>query len=652
MAAVHATTYRELYLTYPAVNLALFNAIFEGGTVPAPAVRLNQFLSSSDDTAKVLVYLGGTVPAPRVLSVHGLFKFAPSLAGASQWDDNVFGLHDDVSGGHRAVTPLALPNGVLNRTAGVHVPVLANLDAAWAAALAADATSTSLGPYVAGDPNTESVTTRFVTGVPNQYVELVLSNQDCSPRTFWTVVIGQIITDGNGAACSALVNWARVACTLSAANVNVLHGHAPQPFLPDLPFRQRIMAKLDRDLPVAVVGGATAFPDAATQAITNLCTLQAAKVGKKTVKEYKKGLYEVLCKFMGSADEADFPPFWAEFATTAKGDRIALLQGVLVTAAEAGNQEWAPPTPALVEVLAMGSFASRNADDLMNGLTVFHMDPTEEGEAAAHQLAYAYESSYSSGAKPSLGELLELKATKAAIPRTVHSALQQLKAYSTLIGVLFGTIPFVGHLADFVDKFGKEMGSFENTFSKVESVEGMLGRFLMKFHILTRDFLYRRLSSPWDEIVALPMYQSVIHAYTLREWATLPFIPATYLKPKAGEEGKKKKSRAEGSTTACGSTNGPAARATRLQNTSHVTAALVTRFTTWGRELNTVTSVAGVTSAYVDGTGRAPENQVCLSYHLRKFCYAEGCRRAASHRQLTPSEVNAVAQFMTDVGIP
>jgi hypothetical protein len=100
MAAVTATTYLEVYRTYPAVNLGLFNVIFEGGANPSPAVRLNHFVSSSDDTAKMLVYLGGTVAAPRVRSVHGLFKFAPSLAGPSQWDDQVFGLHDEYGGRH------------------------------------------------------------------------------------------------------------------------------------------------------------------------------------------------------------------------------------------------------------------------------------------------------------------------------------------------------------------------------------------------------------------------------------------------------------------------------------------------------------------------------------------------------------------------
>ena len=279
------------------------------------------------------------------------------------------------------------------------------------------------------------------------------------------------------------------------------------------------------------------------------------------------------------------------------------------------------------------------------------MDLSNEGDAAAQCLAYMYESTYTGGAIPSLEDLQELKATKAAIPRTVHSAVQQLKAYSTLMGVLFGNTPFVGHLADFVTKFGSVMGLFESTFSKVESVEGMLGRFFMKFHILTRDYFYRRLSTPWDETTPLPAYSGVVDALTLCEWATLPFLPAAYLaKPKAND-GKKKKNRNE-TGGAAGGTPTPAARAGRLRNTTHVNAVLVARFTAWGQELNTVTSTTEITPAYADGSGRATENQICLSYHLRKSCSVTGCRRAPSHRQLTASEVAAVAQFMTDVGIP
>jgi hypothetical protein len=422
MTAIPAASYLELYRTYPALNLPLFNAIFEGGAAPAPAIRQNQFLSSSDDTANVLVYLGGSIAAPRVMFAHGVFKFAPSLTGPSQWDDRVFGLHDDLAVNYRSVTPLAFPHGIFNRTGGVRVPTLVAMDAAWTAALAADPDAVGLGPYTAADADAESVNTRFVSGIPNQYVELVMTHQGCTPHEFWETVIGQIRVDGHEGDCSALVNWARVACSFSVANSSVLLGHGPQPFVPDMLFRQRLMTKLDRDVPAPTVAGANAFPDAATQALTNLCTLQAAKVGKKTIKETKKGLFEVLCKFLSTSDEADFPPFWAELAATSKGDRIALLHGFLVTAAEAGNKEWAQPTPALVEIVTQGTYASRNVNDLLMGLTIFHMDPLDDGEAAALQLAYAYEATYSSSATPSLGDLQQLKATKAAIPRTVHSA--------------------------------------------------------------------------------------------------------------------------------------------------------------------------------------------------------------------------------------
>jgi hypothetical protein len=184
----------------------------------------------------------------------------------------------------------------------------------------------------------------------------------------------------------------------------------------------------------------------------------------------------------------------------------------------------------------------------------------------------------------------------------------------------------------------------------VETVEGMLGRFFMKFHILTRDYFHRRMSTPWDETTPFPRYLSIIQALTLREWATLPFLPASYLVQAKTEDGKKKKKRNEGGGNPGGSVT-PNNRG-RLQNTSHQTPALITRFTNWGQELNTVTGLAGVTPAYVDGTGRSVEHQICLSHHLRKSCTNEGCRRAASHRQLSGTEVAAVAQFMTDAGIP
>ena len=106
--------------------------------------------------------------------------------------------------------------------------------------------------------------------------------------------------------------------------------------------------------PFAIDLWTSSFPDAATQALTNLCTLQAAKVGKKTIKETKKGLFDVLCKFLGTNDVMAFPPFWVEFADTSKGDRITLLQGFLVNAANAGNGEWAQPTPALTEIVTHG----------------------------------------------------------------------------------------------------------------------------------------------------------------------------------------------------------------------------------------------------------------------------------------------------------
>jgi hypothetical protein len=140
-----------------------------------------------------------------------------------------------------------------------------------------------------------------------------------------------------------------------------------------------------------------------------------------------------------------------------------------------------------------------------------------------------------------LGEICELKATKACIPSTCFQCLTQLHAYTTLMVVLFGAnAAFVGHLQDFVTNFGLHLGTFESLFKGVEGgIEGMLGRFLMKFHILTQAYFFVCLGMPYDEQPPLPCYQKLIDAITQQEWQTLPFLPATYMKPTTEVSGKK-----------------------------------------------------------------------------------------------------------------
>jgi hypothetical protein len=669
------STFVELYKSFGPVNLGPFFEMFDSATVPAPAARFLRFLTTSDDTAKVLVYVTGTVDAPRVGVVHGLFRFLPSMTGPTPWDGQVYALHDDIVDASRAVTPLVIPGAIFNKTATVHVPTVATMGPVWAAHVAATPDVACLEDITAGDPNTEPITTRNYMGVPNQYVELVMSKPSRTPSEFWHEVCERIIADGEAVDCVPLIDWGRVVSTYATPNVNLLHGHQPTPVLPDAAFRKRLTAKVDKELPVvsvAPVQAAAAFPADASQAITNLCALQAASLKPKTLKVAMTYLFNVVARFIGSTDSSKLPPYWVQYAATGKSDRINLLASALREQAESstGNKVWAHPTPALGDVITTGAFAVRSSLDLMAGLTIFHINTSPDGSADAQKLAFLFENLHSGNVAPSLGEIHELKATKACIPSTCFQCLSQLQAYTTLMMVLFGeNSPFVGHLQDFVSTFALHLGTFESLFKGVEGgIEGMLGRFLMKFHILTQAYFWVRLSMPYDEQPPLPCYQKLIDAITQQEWPTLPYLPASTMKPVA-EGGGKKTARSGGAANTSGggvaTTTGAAATTLRagasaspavaavqqVKNENDVSVALVQRFEGGGKLLGELTKRDDITKAFVDGTARTRIDQICLAYHLRKACYS-GCGRCSSHRKLSTTEVAKVAQFLTDAGVP
>jgi hypothetical protein len=232
------STFVELYKSFGPVNLGTFFEMFDSATVPAPAAHFLQFLSTSDNTAKVLVYVTGTVDAPRVGVLHGLFQFLPSMTGPTPWDGQVFALHDNIVDASRAVTPLSIPGAILNKTTAVHVPTIATMGAVWAAHIGATPDVSCLEDITAGDPNTEPVTTRNYMGVPNQYAELVMSKPSRTPAEFWQEVCKRIIANGVAANCAPLIDRGQVASTYATADANILHGHQPTPVLPDAAFRK------------------------------------------------------------------------------------------------------------------------------------------------------------------------------------------------------------------------------------------------------------------------------------------------------------------------------------------------------------------------------------------------------------------------------
>jgi hypothetical protein len=149
------SSFAELYKSFGPVNLTVFFEMFDNLTTPAPAARFTRYLSTSDDTAKVLVYEMGTVDSPRVGVMHGLFKFLPSMTGPSLWDGHIYAIEDDIVDSSRAVTTLSIPGAIFNKTVAIVVPVVGSMDAMWAAHNTATPDVACLAPMVAA-ADTES----------------------------------------------------------------------------------------------------------------------------------------------------------------------------------------------------------------------------------------------------------------------------------------------------------------------------------------------------------------------------------------------------------------------------------------------------------------------------------------------------------------
>lgn len=80
-----------------------------------------------------------------------------------------------------------------------------------------------LGPFTAGDPETEQLRTRNAVLVPARYAGLILAHGDgMSPRAFFDEVYPLIQVEGTEASCLALTNFVRMAITISVAGSNPL----------------------------------------------------------------------------------------------------------------------------------------------------------------------------------------------------------------------------------------------------------------------------------------------------------------------------------------------------------------------------------------------------------------------------------------------
>ena len=431
------------------------------------------------------------------------------------------------------------------RTNAVTVPTLGEVNNQWAAAAGADC----LGPFNAGDPDTEQVRTRGATLLPQVYIRRVLG-RTFTPHTFWDeVIVNGVLADNKAVEYESFLTWARVACVYPGLDAN----NAPQPPiathnafgtwtapLSDDALRERVWSEVQNDLPGLLVAhlGVTQqilqqtelMRQATENQTTAAAAARAAAAAPKTIHQKFPELTDTLLRYCEVNHEDNLPPFWARFANTAKSEVLQLLTTFVDRRATSVESTRLAPviTPELVEVVRRLSFGA-DMDDLVKGLSVFLIVTRNNPQAAteAETRATAYTLTIGQHAAPSLIDIATLVPNSAHMPRTLLQCMSQYKAYSVLLDVLLG--PDHRVLVAFrqlVTQLDSLQGTLENSLGSVAQTCAMLPHLLRHTHLVMCGYFNEAALA--GTAATLPMLMELPRIVRMQQWTMLLPLPPRY----------------------------------------------------------------------------------------------------------------------------
>jgi hypothetical protein len=348
--------------------------------IPAntPEALLTRMLAYAPSTPQAFIMLGA-LPDPAMLGrmtlLHRPTRFPVSVP-ATQWDETVMAFEGDVLGG-QTCTAVEWPVTGFRQAANgaaLQVPTLENLDGLFAA----DPHLETVGPFAANENGTELVRTRNLMCVPPRYVPLVLGRL-LTPRDAYLRLSGAIRADGLEAACTPLLTYLRVACTLqTAALVPAVQRPAALVLRVDATMYNHIRDSIVfRDFPrlqepshvepgqqVARAIGELVTEHRATRAEVQARRLEDAT----TTPEGKWGAsLQLLVCLTQDSEQPTLPPFWLDLAAAPKRfESTTIARATDATAAVLGLAPDLAPiiTPSLTGKITSFSFGHTTSDEL------------------------------------------------------------------------------------------------------------------------------------------------------------------------------------------------------------------------------------------------------------------------------------------------
>ena len=392
------------------------------------------FILLHNDDVKIHIYLQ-------------LDKFDPRFGfPASPFDDRMFIGKGELHHGHHQLVEWQLQ--YFHQTVNIRVPTVDAMDNA----LANDNEATLLlGPFAAGDADTEILRVRNTCFVPPAYVPLFLA-ESMTPRQAWETVKAQIVTDNRLAECSPLVNFLRCCITISQVGNEPIVSQMP-PNVPIAPtyLLDRRRSILERDFPF-LNQNVTALQHTAIAGQLGLLVDETragrvAEAARKVADRNKTpdlflgpaGLTRLL-RYCQVGAMAVLPPFWAAVSRSPKSQQLSILQWEINRVKLELNEPDLPfiASASLWEAIKSLQWEMTTNEAVNTGINPFLLCDHDITAALSQQSIY--EMLHGDGASPSLDDAAALMKAKAGAPKLVFNARQQIRRFEILNRILLGPI--------------------------------------------------------------------------------------------------------------------------------------------------------------------------------------------------------------------
>ena len=215
MAAHSITTYAEHYAALPDDLQGRYNLLlapYDPASGRLHQQLLHRLLSMSDASPKAFVGLVEHSGSYCTVLVHRITLFKSHPVDVLDWDGKALGFGGDVMPGNH-IELMEVPEDAFTVAPEHVVPIWENVNHL----LSGNPAVEVLGPFTAGDTDTEPLKCRKMVPVPAAYLHLLL-DRTLTPCQLWEQVGGgggggAIIADAKEVECGVLLNWIRAALT-------------------------------------------------------------------------------------------------------------------------------------------------------------------------------------------------------------------------------------------------------------------------------------------------------------------------------------------------------------------------------------------------------------------------------------------------------